>query len=147
MVTIAMDTLKQVPWWAWLLTGFGALMIVGSLLPEESAEQQAPATNSVAKEPTGGSITAAELAEFDNAASKLDPDEKLITGVVAANDLVVDVSVSQGFVVMTETQQGEVAIAMRDALSKICECSPYLKFQTAAGQRIVDIGRKEPEFK
>ncbi|MEO1390220.1 MAG: hypothetical protein AAFV85_23045 [Cyanobacteria bacterium J06634_6] len=99
------------------------------------------------KESAAGSITNAELVEFDNKVLELDPDEKLITGVTQANDLVVDVAITAGFSVMPDVQQGEVAIAMRDALTKICECSPYLKFETEGGQRIVEIGNSQPKFK
>lgn len=139
--------IKQIPWWLWLIILFGLAALVGqtSETANDISTQEPPKT--VPKESAAGSITNAELVEFDNKVLELDPDEKLITGVTQANDLVVDVAITAGFSVMPDVQQGEVAIAMRDALTKICECSPYLKFETEGGQRIVEIGNSQPKFK
>lgn len=148
--------MKRLPWWGYVLSVFGLLMIIGYVLPEGSQKPAAkPDADTVATEPVeesgegpAGRITADELTEFDNAVFELDPDEKFVTATTLApgSDLVVDVTITIGLAVAPQVTQGEVAISMRNALSKICECSPALRFKTEAGQRIIEIGRGKPKW-
>lgn len=138
--------LKQIPWWLWLLIGFVLLAAYGNSLPEESVNsKENPDQATPEPKPT---LTAAELREFDDVVLELDPGQTLVTGVTQWEDSeIVDVTVGAGFIAVDQTQQGEVAIAMRDRLANICECSPYLKFETEGGQRLVEIGRGQPKYK
>ncbi|EKU99755.1 hypothetical protein Lepto7375DRAFT_1825 [Leptolyngbya sp. PCC 7375] len=143
--------LKQMPWWLWLLIGFVLLLPLSSHLAEtdpETGTTEASATDADRESPAG-SISSAELVEFDDTVLELDPEQTLVTKIEQADgsDLVVDVTVGNGFILVDQTQQGEVAIAMRDRLANICECSPYLKFETEGGQRLVEIGRGQPKYK
>ena len=134
---------KQVPWWAYLLA-VAAIIGVIVVSPSEEPTKVVESTPKAKPKPT---LTAAELVKFDNKVVELDPDEKLVTGVSQWEDsTIVSVSVTLGFATMPKIQQGEIAIAMRDGLAKICECRPYLKFETEAGQRVVEIGRGQPKY-
>ena len=93
-------------------------------------------------------LTAAELDEFDLVVLELDPQQLLVTKMTQWEDSeVVNVTVGNGFIASNQIQQGEIAIAMRDGLAKICQCGPALRFSTEGGQLLVDIGRGQPEYK
>lgn len=92
-------------------------------------------------------LTPEELVEFDSKIIELDPESKFITGVSQFNDSeVVTITVTTLFSRATQIEQGEVAISMRDALAKTCDCRPALIFKTQGGQKLVRIGRGQPEF-
>lgn len=143
--------LKRLPPWAWVAIVVGVLVAIGSVLPEESQKPTAKTGPDAVEKPSegpAGRITNKELIEFDDEVFELDPDEKLVAAVALApgSDLTVDVTITLGLAAAPQVTQGEVAISMRDALSKICECSPYLRFNTENGQRIVEIGRGKPKW-
>ena len=136
-----MGHLKKATVWVLLATIVLTLLgVAGLVITLEKAtdvpEQSKPA------------LTTVELNEFKEVVFELAPDQQVVTKVTQWRDTrIVDVTVGDDFIRLNQTQQEEMAISMRDALSKICSCSPYLRFNTEDGQRIVHIGRKQPQFR
>ena len=144
--------LGKLPPWALVLLGLVFTGAVGSLfIPRETAQQPEPepVKTETASEPAPEpELTAAELAEFDKVLLNLDPTQRMVTEITQYQDSeILNITVGNDFIRINQIQQGEAAIAMRDALSKICECTPYLKFNTDGGQRLVEIGRGQPKYK
>ena len=135
-----MDSLKKASFWALCGVIVLALLGVAGLVIRSDEAMDAP-------EKPQPALTAAELNEFEEVVLELDPDKRMVTKVNQWRDTrIVDVTVGDDFIRMNQAQQGEMVTSMRDDLSKICQCSPYLRFSTKDGQRIAYIGRKQPNF-
>lgn len=73
---------------------------------------------------------------------ELDPDQQLVTKITQWNlSTTVNVTIGPGFIALSQERQNEIAAAMRDGLSQVCSCSPYLKFNTEDGQQLTEIGQ------
>ncbi|ESA34557.1 hypothetical protein N836_16820 [Leptolyngbya sp. Heron Island J] len=82
-------------------------------------------------------LTPSELQEFDNMMIELDPDQQLVTKITQRKlSTTVNITIGPGFKTLSRERQNEIAIAMRDGLSQVCSCSPYLKLNTEDGQRL-----------
>ncbi|MEM1256813.1 MAG: hypothetical protein AAGI69_30660 [Cyanobacteria bacterium P01_H01_bin.21] len=137
----AMDSLKKASFW--ILWGVVVLALLGvaGLVTKSDEATDTP-------EKPQPALTAAELNEFEEVVLDMDPDQRMVTKVAQwQSTRIVDVTVGDNFISMNQTQQGEMVVSMRSDLSKICKCSPYLRFNTEGGQRIVTIGRKQPKFR
>ena len=126
------------------------LNVIGSVTEPEVSEDAPSTVAEPAPKPATpkADLTAAELDEFDLVVLELDPQQLLVTKMTQWEDSeVVNVTVGNGFIASNQIQQGEIAIAMRDGLAKICQCGPALRFSTEGGQLLVEIGRGQPDYK
>ncbi len=139
--------LKSIPVWLRIIIAF-SILGAGSLALSEESEQLQASESAIAQPEQKHVLTESELTEFDNAIVEFDPDKRLITSVTQWKDSVlVNVSVTQEFTELTRAEKGEIATTLRNELATVCECSPYLYFNTESGQHIVEIGLGRPKHK
>ncbi|MBE9069261.1 hypothetical protein IQ260_21700 [Leptolyngbya cf. ectocarpi LEGE 11479] len=87
-------------------------------------------------------LTPSELQEFDSVMLDLDPDQQLVTKITQWKlSTTVNVTTGPGFKTLSQERQNEIVTAMRDGLSQICSCSPYLKFNTENSQPLDEINQ------
>lgn len=74
---------------------------------------------------------------------ELDPEQQLVTQITQwqLSDTV-NITIGPGFHALSQERQNELAVGMRNGLSQICACSPYLKFYSDSGQPVVEIGQE-----
>ncbi|MEM7067109.1 MAG: hypothetical protein AAF572_28595 [Cyanobacteria bacterium P01_B01_bin.77] len=85
-------------------------------------------------------LTPSELQEFDSVMLDLDPDQQLVTSITQWKlSTTVNVTTGPGFKTLSQERQNEITTAMRDGLSQICLCSPYLKFNAENSQPLDEI--------
>lgn len=87
-------------------------------------------------------LTPSELQEFDSVMLDLDPDQQLVTNITQWKlSTTVNVTTGPGFKTLSQERQNEIVTAMRNGLSQICSCSPYLKFATEDSQQLDEINQ------
>lgn len=85
-------------------------------------------------------LTPSELQEFDSIMLELDPNQQLVKKLAQKRlSTIVNVTVGPEFDGLSHQRQTDIAIALRNGLSQICLCRPYLKFNTATGQPLAEI--------
>ncbi|MBE9069266.1 hypothetical protein IQ260_21725 [Leptolyngbya cf. ectocarpi LEGE 11479] len=90
----------------------------------------------------GLELTPSELQEFDSVMLDLDPEQQLVTNITQWKlSTTVNVTTGPGFKTLSQERQNEIVTGMRDGLSQICSCSPYLKFNTEDSQPLDDINQ------
>ena len=131
--------------------GLGIWWFFRSEIPTVSQTSSAPSTIVVASTPQTSPEPAAtpnEIQVFSKLVILIDPEQSAITQVQQGDETeLLYLTVGQGFLAETKSNQGDLAIRLRDAWNKICDCYGQLIFQSAGGQELVYIATDEPKFK
>ncbi|MDV3349920.1 hypothetical protein SPB21_07700 [Leptothoe sp. ISB3NOV94-8A] len=81
---------------------------------------------------------AEEIRAFKDVISELDPTEALINEISIENGRgLVDVVVTPLAYKQSDLELKEFGTNMQNAASKICECSPIVRFRTASGKTVI----------
>ncbi|MGD1949036.1 MAG: hypothetical protein ACFB14_05250 [Leptolyngbyaceae cyanobacterium] len=115
-------------------------------IPSSSAS---PITASTASQkPKEPAATPSEIQVFTKLVALIDPQQTVITQIQQHNDTeFLYLTVGQGFVADDKSNQGDLAIRLRDSWNKICGCYGQLLFQSAGGQELIYISASgEPRF-
>ena len=132
--------------------GFGVWWLVRSeaLKVSRTSSSPSPITASPApQKPEEPAATSSEIQVFSKLIALIDPEQTAITQIQQDNDTeLLYLTVGQGFIANNKINQGDLAIRLRDAWNKICDCYGQLIFQSAGGQQLIHIAALgEPKFK
>ncbi|MEM1251167.1 MAG: hypothetical protein AAGI69_01950 [Cyanobacteria bacterium P01_H01_bin.21] len=132
-------------------TGLGFWWLARSEAPNVSTTSSSPSTiaaSTASQKPKEPAATPSEIQVFTKLVALIDPQQMVITQIQQHNDTeFLYLTVGQGFVADDKSNQGDLAIRLRDSWNKICGCYGQLLFQSAGGQELVYISASgEPRF-
>lgn len=131
--------------WAWWITRFERQAASRANSEPTTARVASPSPS----KPKTPAVTPREFDSFKQIVIAADPDQTVITQVqqVGSTELLY-LTVGQGFIFDNEVNQGDLAISLRDAWNKTCDCYGQLVFQSPGGQELVSIAAfGEPKFR
>ena len=146
------------PWMKWFL---GCSLIAGVGLnavsphikfPARDSGKEAKVTAPVSKpsaEPQKTTVTDEEVEDFRGLVTLLDPEQQIISQIQQYSDTeLLYLTVTPSFIGENKVNQGDLAISMRDAWNKTCDCYGQLIFQSQGGQQLIHISAlSKPNFK
>ena len=132
-------------------TGLGFWWLARSEAPNVSITSSSPSTipaSTASQKPKEPAATPSEIQVFTKLIALIDPQQAVITQIQQHNETeFLYLTVGHGFIADNKSNQGDLAIRLRDSWNKICGCYGQLLFQSAGGQELVYISASgEPRF-